>query len=67
MIHPTTGRYQMIDPTYIATALDDGMLVMHGTEDDVAEVAGRIRLGAAERSRRAARRKMQRSSRRRNR
>lgn len=67
MIEPQTGQYLMIDPSYVPTALADGALVMHGTEAEVRAVAARVRLGAREQANRAARRKQQRASRRRNR
>ena len=67
MIHPTTGDFAMIESTYVPQALADGMLVMQGTEDEVSRAANAVRLGVLEQRNRAARRKMQRESRRRNR
>lgn len=68
MIEPQTGNYRMLSSGLeVRDALNDGNLVMVGTEDEVAAVAQRVRLGLAEQERRVARRRQQRASRKRNR
>lgn len=67
MIEPYTGQFAMIEPSFVPEALAAGNLVMVGTEDEVRQVASRVRLGNAEADRRSGRRKQQRASRRANR
>ena len=67
MIEPQTGQFTMIDWKYVPTALDDGMIVMQGTEDEVRKVSNAIKLGNREADKRAQRRKAQRDARKRNR
>lgn len=67
-VDPITGNYAMLaSPFEAREALDQGKLVMYGTEDEVAAVATRIRLGRSVQDERRNRRKSQRAARRRNR
>lgn len=66
MIEPT-GQYAMLDSSTLPPDAPAGSLLVFGTEQEVAAIAQRVKLGHVELERRAARRRQQRASRKRNR
>ena len=73
MIEPN-GNYRMLEAASLGSAVDylerngpAGTILAVGTEDEIRELAHRVRLGAAEIEARRARRKAQRASRKANR
>lgn len=72
MMDPFTGDAQMLDAATFQEALArsrdyPGRVLVHGTEDQIAAMSRRIRLGDRELGNRKARRTQQKASRRRNR
>lgn len=68
--NPTTGEFRLLDTDVFADAqsmLEPGEVLVQGTAAELDEMTKRIRLGQRELQNRAARRKQQKQSRRRNR